>query len=76
MRKKQYDKAEQYMEEILSGIEQIGDFRNAPLYEHMDFTEIREEFLAELKEDLLKCFRDEGDYVFLKNDKRWPELVK
>lgn len=64
------------MEEMLSSMEQIGDFRNAPLYEHMDFKELREDFIAEMKENLLKCFRDEETYEFLKNDERWKRLVK
>ncbi|MCI8668684.1 MAG: hypothetical protein HFI34_04020 [Lachnospiraceae bacterium] len=64
------------MEEMLSCVEQIGDFRNVPLYEHMDFKEIREDFMAEVKENLLKCFCDEESYGFLKNDERWQKLVK
>ncbi len=64
------------MKDMLSGVEQIGDFTNTPLYEHMDFKEIREEFIAEIKENLLKCFRDEESFGFLKNDERWQELVK
>lgn len=64
------------MEEMLSSVEQIGDFRKALLYEHMDFKEIREEFMAEMKENLLKCFRDEENFGFLKNDERWQRLVK
>lgn len=64
------------MEEMLLSTEQIDDFRNAPLYEHMDFKELREDFIAEMKENLLKCFRDEETYGFLKNDERWQRLVK
>lgn len=63
------------MEEMLSGIGKIGDFRNAPLYEHMEFKEMKEEFLAEIRENLLKCFRDEESFGFLKDNKRWAELV-
>lgn len=63
------------MKEMLSGIGQIGDFRNAPLYEHMEFKEMKEEFLAEIRENLLKCFRDEESFGFLKDNKRWAELV-
>jgi len=63
------------MEEMISCVEQVGDFKKAPLYEHMDFKETREEFMAEIKENLLKCFRDEESYGFLKNDKRWRRLV-
>lgn len=64
------------MEEMLSCVEQIGDFRKTSLYEHMDFKEITEEFMAEIKENLLKCFRDEESYGFLKNDERWQKLIK
>lgn len=64
------------MEDMLSSVEQIGDFRDAPLYEHVDFKEIRDEYIAEIKENLRKYFRDEESYGFLKNDKRWQELVK
>ncbi len=64
------------MEDMLSSVEQIGDFRDAPLYEHMDFKEMRDEYIAEIKENLRKYFRDEESYGFLKNDKRWQELVK
>lgn len=63
------------MKEMLSGIGQIGDFRNAPLYEHMEFKEMKEEFLAEIRENLLKCFRDEESFGFLKDNKGWAELV-
>jgi hypothetical protein len=41
----------------------------------MDFKETREEFLAELRENLLACFRDEETYGFLKENKRWQELI-
>lgn len=64
------------MQEMLTNIEYISDFRKSPLYEHMTFRETRKEFVEELKENLLACFRDEDTYSFLQNDKRWRELVK
>lgn len=64
------------VEEMLSCVKQIGSFRKSPLYEHMEFKEVREEFIAEIKENLLKCFRDEESYGFLKDDERWQQLVK
>ena len=64
------------MEEMLSCIEQIGDFRKSQFYEHMEFKEIREDYMAEVKENLLKCFCDEESFGFLKNDERWQRLVK
>lgn len=62
------------MEDMLSSVERIWGFKNAPLYEHMEFKEISEEFLAEMKKKLLKWFCDEESFGFLKNDKRWQTL--
>jgi transcriptional regulator with XRE-family HTH domain len=64
------------MKEMLASIGEITDFRKSPLYEHMDFKETRNEFLTELRDNLLECFRDEEIYGFLKENKRWQELVK
>ena len=75
MQEKDADQAVSIMEEMLSCVEQIGDFRKSPLYEHMEFKEVSEEFVAELKENLLKCFRDEEICGFLKNNERWKRLV-
>lgn len=64
------------MEQILSCVEQIGSFRKAPLYEHMKFKEVEEDFIVEMKKNLLKSFWDEESYGFLKDDERWQRLVK
>lgn len=63
------------MEEMLSGVEEIESFRNSSLYEHMEFKEIKEEDLEEIKENLRKCFRDEENFKFLKNDSRYQNLI-
>ena len=70
------EKVVDIMEEMLSSVEHIGDFKKSQLYEHMDFKEIREEFVEELKENLRKCFYDEEAYGFLKNNERWQKLVE
>lgn len=64
------------MEEMLSCVEEIGSFRESFLYRHMDFKERRPEFTARLKEDLKQSFRDDAACGFLKENKRWRELVK
>lgn len=70
------DRTVSLMEEILSCVEHIGDFRKSSLYEHIDFKEMDKKFLKELKEDLLKSFCDEESYEFLKKDKKWQSSVK
>ncbi len=37
--------------------------------------EINENHMEEMKENLLKCFRNEESFGFLKDNKRWQNLV-
>lgn len=60
---------------MLSGLDEITNFRNSPLYEHLTFKPVKEEFLSELRQNLLNNFRDEETFGFLKNNQRWQELV-
>lgn len=63
------------MQEMLDSLSQIGGFRDSFLYKHMNFREMRPEYIEELRENLLQCFRDEETCGFLKNDERWVELT-
>lgn len=62
------------MQQLLASIEDIYHFSQSALYEHMTFREARPEFVAQMREDLLKSFQDEETYGFLKGDSRWEEL--
>ncbi len=64
------------MEKMLANIENMTAFTKSPLYEHMTFREANSDYHKELKENLLKCFRDEETYSFLKEDERWHRLVE
>lgn len=64
------------MEEMLSSVEQLGSYCKAPLYEHMKFKEVNPDFLKKVKDDLREYFRDEEKFGFLKDDKRWKNLVE
>lgn len=74
--KKDAEAVLEIMREMLSGLEQFGSFSGNPLYEHMNFKEMREEFREEMKQNLLAAFRDEESFGFLKEDQRWRELVR
>lgn len=63
------------VEKMLSSVEEITNFRNSPLYEHLTFKPVREEFLSEIKRNLQNGFRDEETFGFLKDNQRWQELV-
>lgn len=62
------------MQRLLESIDDIYHFTKSALYEHMSFREIRPEFAAQLREDLLKSFQDEETLGFLQGDVRWEEL--
>lgn len=63
------------MERMIANLDKICDFTKSALYEHMEFKEMNEEFCKELRENLLACFRAEETYGYMKEDKRWKELV-
>lgn len=63
------------MQKMLENIEGITDFVDSQLYEHMTFKKTKKEFIEEMKNNLLNCFRDEETFAFLKNDERWKKLV-
>lgn len=73
---KDADRVLDVMEKMLNSIESICGFCESDLYEHMEFNEMGEDSFTALKTSLLKSFQDEEAYGFLKEDKRWQELVK
>lgn len=63
------------VEEMLKSLDDIAGFNRSSLYEHMEFKEVRNEFVEEMKENLLKRFRDEETFGFMQDDESWKELV-
>lgn len=63
------------MERMLANLESIFAFTKSPLYAHMEFKAPNDAYLTQLREDVLKGFRDEETFAFLKENKRWRELV-
>ncbi len=64
------------METMLSSVDKISDFTKSTLYEHMDFKEIEEEFIAEIRNNLITAFKDKETYDYMIENKQWQELVK
>ena len=69
------DKVIEIMEKMLSGVDELGNWRNSLLYEHMTFGEVNREFLRELKGKMEETFGDEETFGFLKVDERWKRLI-
>lgn len=66
------------MSKMLDSLSQDGmtGFTKSDLYRHMGFREMREEFAAKIRDNLLNCFRDEETFGWLREDARWQELVR
>ena len=71
---KDVDNTVAIMQKMLASLEDINHFTKSPLFEHMAFSEVREEFVTQMREDLLKCFQDQEAFGFLEGDSRWEEL--
>lgn len=61
---------------ILSGCEDMVPYSRAPLYEHMTWKDISEEFVTGLREKLVEGFRDETEFGYMKMNEDWSNLLK
>ena len=63
------------MEKMLASVDTISDFTKSTLYEHMKFKKLDENFITELRNNLITNFSDEETYSYMEKSKRWHELV-
>ena len=63
-------------EKMLSSAERIRDFTASPLFGHMVFKETDDKLTAELKQNLINCFKDEDSFGFMKDNARWQEILE
>ena len=63
------------MERMLTNLESISAFTKSSLYSHMDFKEPSEEYLAEIRESLIKGFQDTETYAYLQGNPQWIKLL-
>ncbi|WP_274419878.1 helix-turn-helix domain-containing protein [Blautia sp. XA-2221] len=61
---KNRNKQEQYMEEVISAVDQLDSFRSSDLYAHMEFKEMRREFAENMKKTLRESFQKESACQF------------
>lgn len=62
-------------EKMLKSADQVGNYKNVKLYEHMSFRELSGDFIDGLREKLTACFRDEKEFEYMKGNERWKELL-
>ena len=63
-------------EKMLFSVERIRDFTASPLYGHLTFKEAETDLTAKMKQNLLRCFKDEDAFGFMKENVRWKKLME
>lgn len=72
---KDIDTTIQTMEQIIENLDTIYGFSKSALYAHMNFKDLSTNYLEKMKKDLLLCFRDEETYHYMKDNRRYNELL-
>ncbi len=65
----------QLMREILESIGTLGDFTKSKLYQHMELKPVDPDFLAGVKQELLKSLGDET-FVYMQGNEDWEKLKR
>lgn len=76
MAEKDVEATAEIMKHLLSGLDDLCAYRNSPLYEHMSFQPLSQEFTEQMRNTLLENFRDKESFGYMKEDQRWREIVK
>ncbi|MGB2563182.1 transcriptional regulator, partial [Leuconostoc mesenteroides] len=50
------------MDRMLNNLESIGAFAKSPLYSHMTFSPIGDDYLKEVRDSLISAFSDEDNF--------------
>ena len=74
--KKDKDEALSIMQMMLEHVEDMNAFTESPLFEHMIFKKQDGVFVEEMRKNLVKCFADQETFGFLKNEKRYLEIIQ
>lgn len=64
------------MGRMLTNLESIGAFTKSPLYSHMTFKPMSQEYFTEVRKGLIKAFCEEETYAHLKENQQWKNLVE
>lgn len=72
---KNEEQTQHIMERMLANLESIYAFMKSPLYSHMTFKKPNRRYLLEVREDLIKGFRDEKTFAYMKENQWWMDLI-
>lgn len=61
--------------QMMESLGKLGSWRNVPLYEHLAFTEISEDFSERMRKQLEECFRDDEKLGYMAGNDEWESLL-
>ena len=70
------DQTVKLMTEMMDSVETLGSFTRSPLFTHMKFKELPEEYTQKMKKNLKACFCDTETYGYLKENAWWKKLAE
>ncbi len=62
-------------EKMLESADQVGNYRNVRLYEHMSFRDVSDDFKIGMREKLIQCFREDESFGYMKGNAEWTKLI-
>ncbi|MEZ3505453.1 MAG: helix-turn-helix domain-containing protein [Lachnospiraceae bacterium] len=65
-----------WAKEMTADLEEIAAFRDAPLYGHMAFREVSDEFRQKMQERLDALFQEKDSFEYMKGNERWENFLK
>ena len=57
--------------QMMASLGKIGSWRDAPLYEHLTFTEVQDGFSERMRKRLSEIFRDEEQFGYMAGNEEW-----
>lgn len=76
MAEKDADEVMESMETILENVESMMDYQKSPLFEHMKFGRLSEDFSENLKEKLRKISWEDAELAYLRENPRWRAMCR
>lgn len=63
------------VKQMLENVDSMTDFQKSKLYRHMKFRNVNDSYFQEIREKLIKSFRNEDDFDFMKGYEPWENFI-
>lgn len=72
---KDQEKTVEIVKGMLETLPDMGDFVNSPLYAHLQLKSLEDDFLTEMRKEILENFRNDDQLSYLKGNEDWHALI-